>query len=723
MAITSRKSKYIITVYMLLVITGFIVIYIRLLYLQVIKGSYYSQKAYKQQTEDRIINPERGTIYDATGTKKLAQSTSVNVIRVVPSDIKDKNKVADKLSEFLGKDRETIFNKVSKRIASVEIADEVETEVANNILKWINKDSIKGVYVDEMVKRIYPYNNLAAQVLGVTGKDSQGLSGIELYYDSVLAGVEGKIVGNYDVFGRETPFKEEKYISPQNGKDLVLTIDATIQQIAEKELKKAVLENVADSGTAIVMDPNTGEVLAMACYPDFDINNAFTPNLQKDIDNWSSYTVGQKNESLNKMWRNTCISDAYEPGSCFKILTAAAALEENIVELDTPGKFVCKGYVEVGGWKIKCWRYPRVHGAESLRQGIQNSCNPVFMQMSQMMGKDAFCDYLDAFNLGKKTGIDLPAEATGIIHNRDKITNVDMATTAFGQTISLTPIQLIASIASTINGGSYYKPHVVKAIKSQDGTYYEKVEPEVLKKVVSEEVSKDILSAMESTVNFGTASGVKISGYRVGGKTATAEQGRGANLWYSAGFVGVAPIEKPELIVSVYLNNPTGPQGHQGGLLCGPVVGNILSESLRYLEVEPDYTISEDNENEILIPDVEGKSVDEAKNILTQSGFNVSIQGDVGGIVADQIPKGGANLISGSTIQIFTDKSLVKQTSKVPDVRGKTMVEAIKLISNSGLNIKIVGKGKAITQDVYPGTELDKGSIITIKFAEGEEWQ
>ena len=722
MATTNRSNKMWITFYMILVLLGFMAITIKLFYLQVIKGEHYSNRAYIQQTDDRKITPERGTIYDTNG-KKLTQSTSVNIIRVVPSDIKDKKTAAEKLAGYLKMSKKKVLEKISKKVSSIQVADEVTNEVASEILKWISDEGVKGIYIDENVKRIYPYNNLAAQVLGVTGTDSQGLSGLELYYDSLLSGVEGKIVGNYDVNGRETPYKEEQYISAENGKDLVLTLDATIQQIAEKELKKTVIENVADNGTAIVMNPNTGEVLAMASYPSFDINNAFLPNKREDVNNWSKYSLSKKNNVLNNMWKNLCISDAYEPGSCFKMLTAAAALEEDIVELDTPGEFYCPGYHEVAGWKIKCWRHPRTHGSESLREGIQNSCNPVFMQISERMSKETFTGYLAAYNLGKKTGIDLPGEATGIIHSLSNITPLDMATTSFGQTISVTPLQLVAAVSSTINGGSYMKPYVVKAIKSQDNSYYKEIKPTVVKKIVSEDVSRSIRSAMETTVTQGTASGAKIAGYKIGGKTATAEQGRGTNLWYSAGFIGVAPIEAPELIVSVYLNNPVGPQGHQGGLLCGPVVGNILSESLRYLDIDPNYTVTENKLPEKIVPNVQGKTYTEAKTILKNAGFRCNLQGNANGKILNQIPKYGASLIENSTIQLYTVETSSNNVNILPDVRGKSMIEAITSLSNSGFNIKVIGSGYAMTQSVMPGTSLERGSIITVKFSEEDEMQ
>lgn len=726
MVTTTKKTKITLIVYVSIIAVLMLGLVGKLFYLQIIKGEYYYKKAYEQQTKDRKIEADRGTIYDATGKKKLAQSISVNTVSIVSSNIKGENKekVATKLSEILGIDKEEVLKKVNKKSSREIVAKKVNQEKAKELLKWINKEEISGVYIDDDVKRFYPYNNLASHVIGFTGTDNQGLYGIESKYNSTLSGVPGKIVGIYDVAGRETPFKEEKYINPKNGMDIVLTIDATIQQVVEKELKKAAIENNARIASAIVMNPKNGEIIAMANYPDYDLNTPFTPIRDEIKVKFEGADKKERKKLLEDMWKNNAISNAYEPGSSFKVITTAAALEENLVGLDDKGRFNCTGVMKVGGWDIRCWRHPRSHGAQSLREGLQNSCNPVFMQISQMIGSDTFCDYINAFKFGRRTGIDLPGEETGVVHDKETITAVDMATTAFGQTFSTTELQLTAAIAAVANGGKYITPHVVKEIRSADGKISKKIEPVVEKQIVSENTSKEVLSAMESTAEVGTAKAVRIQGYRVGGKTATAEQERGSKLWYSGGFVGVAPINDPEFVVTVYLYDPRGDQGHAGGLLAGPVVANILEESLRYYDIKPDYKVQDTNMDEIIVPSVTGKTVKEARDILANTTCKLELNSSASEdeIIKDQLPKAGASINKNSVVRVFTNNNDVKQTVTVPNLKGTTMSDCIKTLNGLGLNIRIEGTGNAITQDPQQGTQIEKGSIVSVKFIEGNEW-
>lgn len=723
---TTKKNKIILIVYVVIIACLMFVLVGKLFYLQIVKGDYYYKKAYEQQTKDRKIEADRGTIYDATGKKKLAQSVSVSTVSVVSSNIKqeEKEKVATKLSEILEIDKEEVLKKVNKKSSREIVAKKISQEKAKELLNWINKEEIKGVYIDEDVKRLYPYSTLASHVIGFTGTDNQGLYGVESKYNSVLSGVPGKIVGIYDVVGRETPFKEEKYINPKNGMDVVLTIDATIQQIVEKELKKAAIENKARIASAIVMNPKTGEIIAMANYPDYDLNTPFTPITEELKIAYENADSKARKKILEDMWKNNAISNAYEPGSSFKVITTAAALEENLVGLDDKGRFNCTGSMKVGGWDIRCWRHPRSHGSQSLREGLQNSCNPVFMQISQLISSDVFCDYIDAFKFGRKTGIDLPGEETGVVHDKNSITAVDMATTAFGQTFSTTELQLTAAISAVANNGMYMTPHVVKEIRSQDGKFSKKIEPNREKQIVSEKTAKQVLSALESTAEVGTAKAVKIQGYRVGGKTATAEQERGSKLWYSGGFVGVAPINDPEFVVTVYLYDPKGDEGHAGGILAGPVVANILEEALRYYDIKPDYKVQDTNMDEIIVPEVIGKTVKEARQILSDVGCRLELNSKAteDEIVKDQLPKEGASINKNSIVRVFTNENDVNQTVTVPNLKGKSMVECIEKLNSLGLNIRIIGKGNAVSQDPQQGTQIEKGSIITVKFVEGNEW-
>ena len=706
------KNMILISFFIFTVILG------KIAYLQFAKGQELQSMAYLQQTLDRSVNPKRGTIYDATGEKVLAQSVSVNIVTAVPNSVdKDKkDEIATKIAEILEINKDDVLAKLSKNSSSETIATKVDEDKATKLLSYISDEQISGVRVDEDTKRVYPYSTLLANVLGFVGTDNVGLEGIEAYYNSDLAGIPGKIVGSTDGKGRETPFTNEQYVAPTDGKDIVLTIDATIQSIVEKYLSKAIKENIAQYGMAVVMRPSTGEVLAMANYPSYDPNEPFTPNTDELKNKWEILSKKEKSEELAAMWRNKVISDTQEPGSTFKIVTATAALEENVAQMDKAGDFSCSGSMQVGTWTIKCWRYPRSHGSESLRQGIMNSCNPVFMQLGQRIGIEHFCKYLEAFNLASKTGIDLPGEASGIMHNPASMTAVDLATTSFGQTVQITTLQTAVNYCAIANGGYLVQPYVVKEIKSGSGNYDEKTESKVIKQIMSKETSDLLLSALEDTAKTGTAKSGAVKGYRVGGKTATGEEGRGDQKVYMAGYASIAPIVNPELVVVMNIYDPKSEAGHGGAAICAPVVGSILDECLRYLDIAPDYTIEDNDIKETLIPDVTSKTVGEAKKLLSEKGFSIASDNNLNDsdVIKEQIPKAGASLMEGSTVRVYTTDG-AKQTVDVPDVRNKTVEVATAKFKAAGLNVRIVGNGYVLTQDPTPGTVVEKGSIVTIK--------
>lgn len=717
MPYVSINTKKRVLVMLILCIVGMVVLFGRLVYIQIVKSEYYSQKAYTQQTRSKSVEAKRGTIYDTTGEKILAQSISTNIVTAVPSSVnKDKKEeIAQNLADILQSDKDEILKKLNKKTSSVTIATKVDQEKSKAILEYINKNDITGISVDEDMLRVYPYGTLLSHVLGFVGTDNQGLAGVEAYYDSELSGNPGKIVASFDGGGRETPFTQEQYIAAENGKDIVLTIDATIQSIVEKYLSKAVEENIAEYGSIVIMRPSTGEVLAMANYPTFDPNDPFTPNTQELKDKWDDMTVTQRSEELNKMWRNKAISDTQEPGSTFKLITSVAALEENVVNIDDK-TFYCAGYVKVGTWDIKCWRYYNPHGSESLREGIMNSCNPVFMQVSQRMGIAAFMKYIRAFNLDSKTGIDLPGEATGIMHDEKSMSDVDLATSSFGQTIQITSIQTAVNYCAVANGGYLVQPYIVREIKSGSGNYDEQIESKVLKQIMSETTASEIMSALVDTVNYGTAKSAKISDYQIAGKTATGENGRGDNTKYLAGFVGIGPASNPEIVVVMNLYDPKGPSGHGGATLCGPVVGSIIDEVLKYLDVQTDYTVSETENNEVVIPNITGKTYAEAKQIAKDSGFTLNLSSEFSDdtIISKQVPKSGASLVAGSSIMVYKDGDEV-QKAEIPDVRNRTAAEATNYFRGVGLNVRVEGTGYVLTQDVTPYEQIEKGSIVTIK--------
>ena len=545
-----------------------IALIVRIGWIQFGMGAELQAKAYVQQTLDRSINPRRGTIYDATGEVILAVSSTVETITVNPVNIskENKEKVATALSNIFELNYETVYKKVTKRSSIETIAKKVDKEKADELRIWMNENDITtGINIDEDTKRYYPYNNLASQVIGFSGSDNQGLDGIEAVYDEQLKGEKGKIQKLTDARGGDIENTSENYVSAIDGNDLVLTIDATIQGIAEKYLEEACIDNkCTDGGNIIVMNPKNGDILAMAGYPNYNLNTPFEPSTEELKQQWEQMSQTDKNRAMMALWRNKAVTDTYEPGSTFKLVTTSAALQEGITTTDKEGEFCCTGGIEVAGVRIKCWRYYRPHGSESLRQGLMNSCNPVFIGLGQKLGVKTYYSYLNKFGLLGKTGIDLPGEATSIFLKEEKVGPVELATISFGQRFEITPIQLATAVSTIANGGIKITPRVVKKIlDSQTGDVTE-IPVKTGERVISEEHSKEVLSMMESVVAEGTGKNAQVKGYRIGGKTGTSEDGVNTNK-YVTSFVGVAPISDPEVVVLVTLYNPTGEGGHQGG--------------------------------------------------------------------------------------------------------------------------------------------------------------
>ena len=570
---------------MLLTIILLILLLFRIGYLQFIEGSELKKKAYLQQTSDRSVNPKRGTIYDATGEKVLAISSTVQTITINPTIIQEKEKVAQKLSELFELDYEKTLKKVSKRSSIEKIASKVDNEKANLLREWLDENNItQGVNIDEDTKRYYPYNNLASQIIGFCGSDNQGLSGIEAKYEENLKGTKGYISKITDAAGSQIDDTSEEYIDPVNGDDLVLTIDATIQGIAEKHLKEACIDNkCTDGGNIIIMNPQNGDILAMAGYPDYNLNDPFAVD--------ESLPKEEQSKQMQMLWRNKAISDTYEPGSTFKLVTASSALEEGITTTDKAGEFTCTGYIDVAGVKMKCWRYYRPHGSESLRDALMNSCNPVFIGLGQKIGVKKYYSYLRKFGFFQTTGIDIPGEAGSIFLKEEKVGPVELGTIAFGQRFEVTPIQMATMLSTIANKGVYIKPHLVKSIissseKDENGNpKVTEIPVEKGERVISEKTSQDVLSMMQTVVAEGTGKNAKVEGYNIGGKTGTSEDGVNTGK-YVTSFIGVAPIENPQVVLLVTLYNPTGEGGHQGGGVAAPVGGKIFNELLPYLEIE-----------------------------------------------------------------------------------------------------------------------------------------
>ena len=591
---TKRKMKNMIFLFLI----AFLVLIVRIGYLQFAEGDKLSNLAYEQQTSDRKINPNRGKIYDATMKNILAQSSTVQSITVNPNSIKEKEKVARELSDLFQLDYEKTLKKLQKRTAIQKIINKVDADKANELRKWMNDNNIQeGINIDEDTKRYYPFNSLASQVIGFCGGDNQGLTGIEAEYDEYLKGKQGTISKITDASGKRISGTPEEYNKPTDGDDIVLTIDVNIQSIAEKYLKQACIDNnCTDGGNVIVMNPQNGEILGMAGYPNFNLNDPFfsveeLPQgvAEKNGLDANNLSDNDKNKLAQSLWRNKAISDPYEPGSTFKIVTTSISLQEGIATPDKAGEFCCVGYIEVAGVKMKCWRYYKPHGSESLRQALMNSCNPVFIGLGEKIGVSTYYKYLNKFGFLKKTGIDIPGEASSIFLNEKKVGPVELGTIAFGQRFKITPIQMATMLSSIGNKGVYIKPHFVKKIISnseldENGnrkvTEIGKQEGE---RIISEENAANVLSMMQSVVDEGTGKKAKSDGINIGGKTGTSEDGVNTGK-YIASFIGIAPVESPKVVVLVTLYNPKGEGGHSGGGIAAPVAGKIIKETLDYLE-------------------------------------------------------------------------------------------------------------------------------------------
>ena len=580
----SNKKKMVKAMFISFLILIFLIG--RLAFLQFFDGNRLQVLAYEQQVQQRAINAKRGTIYDSTGKYELAVSSTVFSITVNPTNIskEDKEKVSKALAEIFELDYEKVLKKVSKRSSIETIVKKVEEEKADKLREWMIANNIeKGINIDEDTKRYYPYSNLASQFIGFCGSDNQGLDGIEAKYNEILAGKNGAIYRATDATGEKIGEDGENYTAPIDGKGIKLSIDMTIQSIVEKHLAEACIDNkCTDGGNIVAMNPKTGDILAMATYPSYNLNEPYTINNEELKQNWENIEQKEKTKALQGMWRNKAISDTYEPGSVFKLITASASLEEGITDTDNAGEFCCTGGITVGGARIKCWRYYRPHGSESLRQGLMNSCNPVFIGLGQKLGVNTYYSYLNKFGLLSKTGINLPGEANSIFVKQEKCGPVELATISFGQRFEITPIQLVTAISSIVNGGTLRTPRVVKSVIDTKTGEEQEIPVDTRATSISKKTSEKVLSMMESVVAEGTGKNAKVEGFRVGGKTGTSEDGVNTGK-YVTSFCGVAPIEDPQIVCLVTLYNPTGEGGHQGGGVAAPVGGKVLGEVLPYL--------------------------------------------------------------------------------------------------------------------------------------------
>ena len=718
--IKKLKMIFIVIILILILLIG------RIGFLQFVQGSYLKELAYNQQSINQIISPKRGSIYDSTG-KILATSSSVDTITINPDkigeSIKDntektqlKENLAKAFSEIFELDYNETLSKINSDSKVETIAKKVEQDKVDKLKNWMKENKVTtGINIDEDTKRYYPYGTVLSQVLGSCGSDNQGLSGIEVQWDSVLKGTPGKIVSSKSASQEEIPNAEETYIPAENGSDLTLTIDYRIQTIVEKYLQQAVENNSCENGgSCIVMDPKTGDILAMATYPNYDLNNPFTPNeyVAKTYDSLDS--EGKAN-AIYKMWSNKAVSELYEPGSVFKLITASAALEENITGTDIAGDFKCPGYEMVGDRRVNCWKTDGSHGSQSLRQALEHSCNPALIQLGNRIGTATLYKYYKSFGFFDTTGVDLPGEASSIFLAENEVKPIERATYSFGQRFSITPLQMITAVSAIANDGVLMKPRIVKSITNTDTGAVTTVDTEEVRQVISSDTATKVKSMMQSVVEEGTGYRASVTGYTVGGKTGTSEprSGREDIDGYVATYVAISPVEDTQVVLLLNLYKPPK-SNHQGGTLAGPVVSQILTEILPYLGI-PSNEETTDDSDLITVPEVRNKTITEAEKVLKNAGFTtkISTSNDKNStVVTDQVPKPGVALSKNSIIMLYDQDTRVSTT--VPDLNGKSKYQATTELRNSNLNISVEGSGTVVSQDPPKGSSVDAGTVVKV---------
>lgn len=717
---TTKKRLLIVFAFVILMIFG---LTLRLGYIQIATGEELKRGALEQWTRGIEIKPRRGIIYDRNG-KKLAVNISSYTVWANPADIEDKKATAKKVAEILDLDENEVYEKINKNVDVEKIKQWISKEEANEL----REAKLSGINIVDDNKRFYPYEDFAPYILGFTNIDNDGLDGIEKTYDNYLTGSPGRWVKIADAGGKQMPYGGERVIDPEDGLNVVLTIDEAIQHFAEKAAKETLMETGAKNVSIIVMDPNTGDLLAMANLPHYNPNNPREPLDEKKKRLWEELPLEDLEKEWYSMWRNYAISDAYEPGSTFKTIVAAAALEEGIVGTDST--FYCNGFIrDIPGAVLRCSRWYNPHGPQTLIEGMDNSCNVVFVDLGRKLGKETYLKYIKAFGFGQPTGIELLGEQAGIVPaNTENIREVNLATMSYGHGVAVTPIQLINAVNAIANGGKLMRPRLVSHLVDNDGNTVIENEVEVIRQVISESTSRTMLEMMESVVTNGTGSNAYVPGYNVGGKTGTAQKiidGRYAPGKYIGSFVAVAPAKDPKISVLVIVDEPEGV--YYGGSVAAPVAGELIGEILEYLEVEPEFTEEEREEFEYMVevPDVRGKTIGEAGRILlenelkyTSESFNIKEDSKI----VDQFPSPGTEVSKGSIIDLYLDEEF-KLDDKIilPDLRGKTTEDAIKTLESLGLKYHLIGEGKVVNQTPKAGSQVDKNSTIEVELSKTEE--
>lgn len=719
---------------LLILVLGFGAAVLRLTYLTTVQSSELQESAVDLQLADTTVSAKRGTIYDANGNV-LAESASVWQVVMSPVNFKnDKQRqaAAKGLSEIFDLEYNDVLDDTKQQSHYVVVKRRIESDEREKVLELIDtlkKDySCSGVIqlLDDY-KRYYPKNSLASSVIGFTGSDDQGLEGIEYEYDSYLSGTPGRIITAQNARGTDMPFRYEQNVESEDGNNVYLTIDETIQSICEKYMQKGVEDNnVLNKGVCIAMDVNTGAILAMVTTDGYDLNNPYelsAKDKKKIKSTAKSKQAEAESAALSNMWRNKAVADTYMPGSVFKMCVASAALEENLVNEKT--SFTCTGSISVEGETIHCSNISG-HGTQNFVEVISNSCNPAFIQIGQMLGAGKFRQYYQGFGFSDKTGIDLPGEAEDSFWKEGKMGGVDLAVASFGQNFSITPIQMITACAAVSNGGYVVQPHVVSKITDSKGNVIKTVDKKVKRQVISDDTSKKMNEYLEyNTERQGAAAGY-ISGYKVAGKTGTTEK-RGVTKFessfsedYISSFCGYAPADDPQIAMLVFFDTPDG-DAYYGSQVSSPVFINIMSEVLPYLDVKTSYTDEELGYVDASAGDYTGVSVDEAKTAVEADGFTATVKGN-GSTVISQIPTVSSGLQKGGSIVLYTDSDSQSETVSVPSLIGLSPDEVNNVASDYGLNVSFSGattsSGTSSSQNIEAGTSVSPGTVITVSFAD-----
>lgn len=701
----------------------------RVFYLTIVRGEELSEKAETQQLKDTEITAMRGTIYDSNGNV-LAQSASVWNVFIDPLNIKDKQRdlIVDEFANLFGYDadeKKEFYDRTTHQNHYELVEKKVENNIKEKLSKFVSKNELGGcIGTEQTTKRYYPYGTLASSVIGFTGADDQGLSGIEAYYDEQLTGTNGRIITAKDAKSNNIANDYETSIAATDGDSIVLTINQTIQYYLEKGLRETMNEYQAKGAYGVVMNCNTGAVLAMSSLPDYDCNEPYKLTYSKDkkaIKKLSDKTAKQEAESaaVQNQWRNFTVSDTYVPGSVFKTFVASAALEENVVNLNTT--YNCTGSIQVDKYKMKCHYHPG-HGTQTLTQGLENSCNPFFITIGQKLGVHNYFKYFDAFGFTQKTNIDLPGEASPQYYKEDQYGIVELSSASFGQTNSLTPIQVCTGLCAIANGGKLLQPYLVSSIADANGKTVKKTETKEIRQVISADTSEKVRKMMKSVVDNGTGKNGYVAGYSVGGKTGTStklgESKNGEGDKYIVSFGAIAPSDDPEIAMLIIVDEPNQDLG--GGALCAPIAAQVTQEAMNVLGIEPKYNDSEMKDLPKQTPNVVGKSLDEAKKTLEENNLNYVVVGD-DSTVTRQCPSGADTIPNGGTVYLYTDDS-EKQTVNVPNFNGLTVNEAKDLASSSNLNIQIAGNSMssgtvvAYRQSEETQANVEKGTVVTVTF-------